>query len=389
MKLNSFLQFSIFLLIYSPIINNRNYIGILFFFLLFLLISFNKNNVKLNKLSIYILFYSLFLIILEFFAAYQFNNELISIPKIIIYNLLPFLTYQIGLLIRYYDFDLSFYKSIFMIGAIQSIISIGSYHINSFRIFLLKNYSRGLLKYNNLFENYGTIRVTGTIGNPNILGIFMVIYLLFLLYFYKRIKIYNFIKNITILFSFVTILYTQSSTSIILLVISLFIYLVFYLSKRSSFRYKKPFFAIPILPKTITQLDYFLRRITLSRISNMGGRLPIWIGLINNLILSEKFNIFYGYGSLFISKYTVDNYYLYLLLSYGLIGFLLFVFLWIAIIRLSFSMNNEKKWYIITIIVIVFISNITAMPLESIKLELFIYIIIGYFIEDQIFYRKF
>jgi hypothetical protein len=389
MKLNSFLQFSIFLLIYSPIINNRNYIGILFFFLLFLLISFNKNNVKLNKLSIYILFYSLFLIILEFFAAYQFNNELISIPKIIIYNLLPFLTYQIGLLIRYYDFDLSFYKSIFMIGAIQSIISIGSYHINSFRIFLLKNYSRGLLKYNNLFENYGTIRVTGTIGNPNILGIFMVIYLLFLLYFYKRIKIYNFIKNITILFSFVTILYTQSSTSIILLVISLFIYLVFYLSKRSSFRYKKPFFAIPILPKTITQLDYFLRRITLSRISNMGGRLPIWIGLINNLILSEKFNIFYGYGSLFISKYTVDNYYLYLLLSYGLIGFLLFVFLWIAIIRLSFSMNNEKKWYIITIIVIVFISNITAMPLESIKLGLFIYIIIGYFIEDQIFYRKF
>jgi len=121
----------------------------------------------------------------------------------------------------------------------------------------------------------------------------------------------------------------------------------------------------------------------------MGGRLPIWIGLINNLILSEKFNIFYGYGSLFISKYTVDNYYLYLLLSYGLIGFLLFVFLWIAIIRLSFSMNNEKKWYIITIIVIVFISNITAMPLESIKLGLFIYIIIGYFIEDQIFYRKF
>jgi len=375
MRVASLFYFSIFLILYAPSIYGKTYSGIIFLYIL-LFITLSKNKVFINNTIKLFIVYTFFMILIDTSLLFYNQTSIVSIVEILVYRCIPLVSFYIGYYMKNFNRD-NFLKIIFYSGFLQSLIGIFQMLFVDFRNLTFKlfgNYE----KYNKLFTERTFGRAIGSVGNPNYFAILIVIYIIFIICFYRQIKVNNSIKFLSFIISIYSLIFAQSNTGFILIILSLFI--IFLLSLKNKFKIKNNFFSIiPII--NFNNIKYFFSRIDINRIKSIGERIYIWNNLYNKLVIPYNYHFIIGYGSIFIENYTTDNYYLRLFLEYGAIGLFLFIFLYFILIFNTFKIKifAEKK-FILTLIFLVLIASFVSEPLLNIKLSPFIYLLFGFFI---------
>ncbi|WP_101842476.1 O-antigen ligase [Halobacillus sp. Marseille-P3879] len=385
-KTLSIYNFSFFFLLtlifYSPSIFGRDYIGIVLLYLFLLLIMFK--GINFNKLTLLILGYVMVTTLVEFLNLYTYPASFQLIIRTLIYNFLPLAAFLVGSFLTGRMTNKTFSQVIFLVGFVQIFVGLAQVYSESFRLFTLSNYA-DFEKYNNNFETWEVGRIIGTIGNPNTYGVFIVIFVLFicnvLLPKYKNNSKIKVLLTTTLLISIVSIILSQSRTAYILLAIGLVISIV--LNKKSSLN-KFMWFIITALSLIILLFynEFVSQRFTNESLTSLGGRVEVWKTFIDNYLFPFNINSLIGSGVERISDIgiAVDNYYLQLLLQYGVIGLILYISIFIVIIGhfLFYFRISKYSTFIISTILVVLISDMSGSVSMNPDITVFLFLIIGY-----------
>ncbi|SKA08747.1 O-antigen ligase family protein [Selenihalanaerobacter shriftii] len=375
MFIKNLFYFSIFIILYSPSIYGKTYFGVIYlYFLLFIILL--TNNIYINKIIKLFIIYTFFILVIDITLLYSSQSNIIAILEIIIYSFIPLISFYIGYYMKQFNRE-KIFKSIFYVGFIQSLIGILQMLFMNFRKFTFKLFGN-FDKYSRLFSERRFGRAIGSVGNPNYYAIFIVIYIVFLINFFHKIKISKYIKILSLIISIYSLVFAQSNTGYLLMVVSLLFMLVLTFSHK--FKIKNSILSIvPII--NFENFKYFFSRIDIDRIKSIGERVHIWKELYNELIIPYNYHFIIGYGSIFMEKYTTDNYYLKIFLEYGIIGLILFVFLNLILVLKATKIKtfNEKK-FVMILMFLILIANIVSEPLLNVKLSPYIYLLYGLFI---------
>ncbi len=264
-------------------------------------------------------------------------------------------------------------KLIFTIGAL--ILAIGYLQY----IFFLDT-----KKLFNLGWDEHMYRMVSTFLDPNYLGSFLVLYLLFVLskYFEKKYYIYL----LTAFFTIIGIFLTFSRSAILMMLISVSIYFLL-LNKR---RYILIILGVLIFFFIITYRYFYIENINPFRIVSSEARLETARNAItifrDNPILGIGFNSYkfaqvkYGFRNeqniLFShADASPDNSFLFILATTGILGFLAYLYIWV-----NFLKNFNP--YILSLIIGIFVNSMFVNSLFYPFIMLWIWITFG--LEEKI-----
>ena len=357
--------------IFSFKVLGRDYLGLI------LLISvsiylFLKERVtsKIIKVGFVLSIYYIYIMIISFTRFFDGSYKVLDIFEILIYTFIPFISLVCGMILKFNMKNFIVLCRILIIG--EFLICVAQLKNSFFRDVTLNMYSN-IGKYGSKFGTNGE-RVVGSIGNPNTLSLLIVILLIGIIINYMKSK--RNIDLVIILLGVIIILQTKSRTGLIMFFSSLIIILLF-----GKFRKKTKlafcFVSICILCILNSGMLATLNRMEINNIKDLGGRTQIW-----DSRLEDVGGLDYIYGSNnYSASYNeniADNFYLDVFLRYGVVGVTIYLINWIIIVRfVNLYGKNDNKLLINTIISIVLMSDITGTFYRNIKIEIFLYILIG------------
>lgn len=284
-------------------------------------------------------------------------------------------------------FDVPFYKLIilFSVGPlISSVVSIIQY-FNLFGIaellFLAFSSEERML--------YGITRAVGILGNPNYAAFFQLSGFISLLCIpitkTKRIK-YKFIYYAILLSCVLSILITFSRTGLITLVLIIFIYLII------QRKFKPLIILILLISFAVLNVNKLITDTRYSKIMENNGVLDETFGGRSTYIWGGKLaqfteSPFFGIGPAKDSKENTvfsttiyDNSYIYLLVTCGLIGFLIMMVFFLAQIKYFYlirRLHRQLFVYIILLNIAIGIFFITTDLIKHVVFTSFFYFVIG------------
>ncbi|PKR77812.1 hypothetical protein CEY16_07740 [Halalkalibacillus sediminis] len=382
--LNTLFTLVVLMTFFAPNLFGRDYLGIISLIGSFLIVLL-FGRININKLTIMIFLYVIFTIFVDLINNFIYPTSTVSILRTFVYSLIPLMAFLLG---SYFNNRLNknlVNKLILITGFGQVLIGIAQVYNKPFRIASLTYYS-DFEKYNYGFEAWEVGRIVGTIGNPNTFGVFVVIFITYilttLLSNYKYSTKYNIILIFILLTSSYAIILSQSRTAYLLLAVSVVLSLL--LSKiniliKSMLLLAVVLSFILIFTNSLLGTQRFLAENT----STLGGRIHIWTTFIENHLSPFTIQNLFGYGFFYVRDIgkAVDNYYLQLVLQYGLIGLLLYLNIFLYAIKsfLSTVRVSENSIFIIVSIIIILISDITGTINMSLNISIFFFLIMGYF----------
>ncbi|MDD3793645.1 MAG: O-antigen ligase family protein [Candidatus Gracilibacteria bacterium] len=335
------------------------------FLIIYFIYNF-KNKLNYNK-SLNLIFF-LFIISIatsSFFLTNIFGNNIKGHGLIFYTNLVGLFIVLINL---EEDTKKTILKYILYLSIIPILLSIKEYFFSSINYIDLEN------------------RAFGNFGHPNFLAFFILIFLpIILKNIDKKVNIFLFI-----IFSFALFL-----SKSILGMILYFLYIIFYIKN-----YLKPiYFYILNLFIFIFVIYYIIDFGIITKLNSFISRFYIWESSLNIYFSNIKY-IFFGIGNdslqyvfdnfkspyLYIFEnigFTADrthNYYLQILINYGLIGFSLFVYFIIKLFK------NSKKNYLFHSIILS--STFLFFNFPSIINYLLVIIILSIILKQKIINKK-
>jgi O-antigen ligase len=374
----------ILMLFFAPNFLNRDYVGIVILYLIFSIVLLFR-RIKLNIISILILIFVMYTIFVDLISAFYFPMSYFSIFRTFIYNLIPLISFVLG---TYFNTQLKetfVSKVILFTGLIMALTGILQNYSVPFRNFTLHSYA-DYDKYIQTFETLEVGRVIGTIGNPNTFGVLMSIFVVYMLNvlvpMFRKGSIYYIITIISIVLSIYACILSQSRTALLALLIGIGISLIF---SNKSIIIKSFLILLSVIIAYYFLNNYFLisRRFSADNLNTFGGRIDMWKAWIENYLTPISLNNILGYGVYFIRDigYPIDNYYLQLILQYGLIGCLLYLLMFFTAFKQFYSrakLSNYKLFFCISIIILLF-ADIGGAINMSPDFITFFFLILGYY----------
>lgn len=382
---NMILLTIILLVFYAPNIGNRDYLGIIIvysFAILFSLVS----KIQFDKIGLSIILYAFVIVIIDLVNMLIYSSSVLYVLRIFIYALIPIVSYLVGKFLSARIDIVFFNKSIIFIGVMQAMFGVLQVYSNKFRIFSLANYAN-FEKYNYGFENWAVGRVVGTIGNPNTYGVFMIVIILFLMNIIIPQKHKN--KNkVPIIISFILCVYavtlSQSRTAYLLLALGILVSVLF--RRKNKLRnFLIMLILILIFIFVFINVPFLSRRFSINSILNFGNRLPIWKTYINEYLNPININLIIGYGSKYIRDIgkAVDNYYLQIILQYGIIGLFSYCIMIFALFKSFKKVNNKNiKNFLIISYSIVLISDFLGTVNQHVDFTILLFLVFGFYINN-------
>ncbi|WP_144316888.1 O-antigen ligase family protein [Clostridium baratii] len=303
--------------------------------------------------------------------------SIINILNILIYGFLPITAFIIGLSISKKRNIEIIDKIIKIIVVIEFLISIGQLYspiLRKITLNIFSNYD----KYAEKFE-IGSPRVVGSIGNPNTFALFLFILLILLMNGFENKAKFRFLDIIICLICIYNIILTKSRTIFILMITYLCLYIII---SKIKIKLKVLFLLILICFTSLNtiQINNVFGRIDKTSIQSMGNRKEIWNSALESKNKSE-FELILGDSKLTSERFTktTDNYYITIFIIYGSIGVLIYL---INNIIILFYINKyihvKYRLGLIISLIVIFISDITGTFNRNIKIEMFIFLLIGY-----------
>lgn len=237
-------------------------------------------------------------------------------------------------------------------------------------------------KSGNIFQYYN--RIVGPFRNPNILGIWLVIFVgtIFCCE-------YKLITKILMIISVLGIIYfTGSRTAIIITIIIIGIILIKQFTNKRFIKNVLKYLIvliiisiilIPIIEKN-SQLFYSTRLKNINdSMEDVGGRTDIW----NKYTQSIENNLLFGNGIVKSDNIIFDNLYVQYMYYYGLIGLTLLIVFFIRNLYNAWKVyknGTEKKLaiFMILIQIIIIIAGITIQILDSLQIFFFYLLSMAY-----------
>ena len=127
------------------------------------------------------------------------------------------------------------------------------------------------------------------------------------------------------------------------------------------------------------------RRFSINSILNFGNRLPIWKTYINEYLNPININLIIGYGSKYIRDIgkAVDNYYLQIILQYGIIGLFSYCIMIFALFKSFKKVNNKNiKNFLIISYSIVLISDFLGTVNQHVDFTILLFLVFGFYINN-------
>ncbi|MGG2954221.1 O-antigen ligase family protein [Geobacillus stearothermophilus] len=333
---------------------------ILMFIILFL--SFLKNP-KMNKEQLFIL-YLFFILFIYSLSSSLWSFSVIKVAWRVLLVFVPIFSVGMALMStnKVYSTIIVFYRIHKIIGTVLSLYGLvvfflgdiswipdGSYMINSFH-FIGFNLQQSVFPLGSLF------RISSFTANPNILGYLLLISIssTFALFYIKKLKFMNFLVSILLQISALILTFSRNN-----IIVTLLILLVSHILLRGidSVSKKVTRYLVTIL---ILMIFLILFSIALfyplnsSRISlDTNGREEIWLTLIKVFQENWLFGIGFASSGELVEKIgfsQAHNFHIALITELGIIGYLLFVLIFLYITIVLFKR-------IITI-------NVTSYPIE-------------------------
>ncbi|WP_018394785.1 O-antigen ligase family protein [Bacillus sp. 37MA] len=381
--LKSLFALIIIMTFFAPNLLGRDYLGITTLFASLIIVLLYE-KIIINKLTILIFVYVIFTIFVDLISNFNYPTSPVFIVRTFIYSLVPLVAFILGSFFNNRLNENSVNKLILITGFGQALIGLAQVYNESFRAVTL-NYYANFEKYNYGFEAWEVGRIVGTIGNPNIFGVFLVIFSIYILTillpkYQNNIK-YTFILIIILLTSSYAILLSQSRTAYLLLALGIVASIL--LSKKNIL-IKSILLSLILLVLALIYINNPIvsRRFEAENIDTLGGREDIWRIFIKNYLSPFTIQSFVGYGFYYVRDISkaVDNYYLQLILQYGFIGLLLYLNIFLSAIKSFLFRARVSKYsaFIIISTITILISDFTGTINMSPDISIFYFLILGY-----------
>ncbi|HNA75186.1 MAG: O-antigen ligase family protein [Saprospiraceae bacterium] len=243
--------------------------------------------------------------------------------------------------------------------------------------------------YGKLYHSeFGVTRATGTLGNPNYASFFQMIgFIVLLVTNQPKVKVLRFIKYVSLVLVATSVIVTFSRTGFFSLALIIFLYIVlnkkgklllfsFFIIGFSIFKYSE-------IKVNARMADIFNERLQVD--ATLNGRVSlIWVERIDQFYKNLLFGNGTQRGSIsttIFSSTTFDNSFLFLLLTSGLIGliiYLIFFYLEIAyFIKLWNSRYKIIYLFMIMLNALILIFFLTTDLLVNVSFTSYFYFIIG------------
>ena len=183
---------------------------------------------------------------------------------------------------------------------------------------------------------------------------------------------------------------SQSRTAYLLLTVGV------YLSYLRSFRRLSTKLVSAILLSTvivgvILYSDFIVKRFTAANVSTLGGRFDIWRFWVDSFFLPKDTSSLFWHWSFLVRSVrrgVVDNYYLMVLIQFGIIGLISYMYLNISILRTSLRLRNEHERNFITIAFLqVLISDLTGTVNMHFAVIISLYFLLGFYHAEGGYYE--
>lgn len=352
-------------------------IGVLF------LVSLIWNGFVLNVSGCFFLFTLYALISNLILYPLMTNSSLIKAILSSLFLLIPFFSFQIGkhLGIRVKDFP--FVKVAFIIICIEFIVIVLQNVSGSIGFTLIQIY--GGDKYSLAYTIAGSkVRCIGTFGNPNTLGVAMLVFLSVILIKSKN----RLIRILALVLTTVIILFTFSRTAFVLeLIVLVLVYGRLLDSGISGGRRIRNLILIAL---AIFLLYGIYTRVVSREISYaaMGGRISIWKRLLKSIDEDARpagvaLRTIFGRGVSYVKGFEdTDNEYLFVYLATGIVGLALWLSELLIIVRRTFSLKAENRMIGISVLVLWLVSVLASSFYTNYLLSFFSFSIWGYLMEQ-------
>lgn len=368
---------------------------------------FTKNQIDLEKISsldvnpilkiinsiVPIIIFSL--LILSILQLIKNNEKKVS--KSVLFILITFILYKLSLIISaivggYYKVDKNVILSCCVI-LILFILSVTSKMniINKFKnVFILYLYATLIatiispsfslqLGYQ---DGFFPIRLYGVTNHANALGSLISIYILLEIYYPKKTKF----RLINLSLASIELLFTQSKTSWFIVGVFIIFSIIKHILKLSKKRDKYLFYSICIFIGTflsivlfqiVNNISFFITPDKLEQLKTITGRTYIWKYTMdiwkNNLIFGHGINVWSDPQLIdsFLKYYgwapgTAHNLFIHTLGRAGLVGLVSLILYLITLIILIFRMkNNNDKYFLFLLWLIIILKSITEVPLTD------------------------
>jgi hypothetical protein len=189
------------------------------------------------------------------------------------------------------------------------------------------------------------VRVVGTVGNPNRLGILCI---LAIIIFVQNVKQKRTWSVILIVISVLLIAATGSRTSLVLLLLLPF----FHISRNQLFS-KKTFYILLLgiaflvssyylllhYQKVLPYLSQILNLFSAGKVHSLQGRFINWNLAFETYRASSVIHHWFGLGAGYFT--VMDNSYYYILFNYGIVGLIIFIGVLGTVFRTTNSQDNK------------------------------------------------
>lgn len=378
----------LFIVFYAPTIGGRDYSGLIFLYLVFIFLLV-ANRVKVTSLSRIMMVHALLIFLLDIINLFNQPASYTMIARSFVYSFFPLAAYLVGLSLEKFIDSGELRRIILGIGVIQSLVGVLQVHSTQVRVFTLEHYAN-FDKYVYGFENWSVGRVVGTIGNPNTYGVFIAMFIVFLITGPLRDDKRKKVHLVYLGLATYALILSQSRTAYLLLTVGV------YLSYLRSFRRLSTKLVSAILLSTvivgvILYSDFIVKRFTAANVSTLGGRFDIWRFWVDSFFLPIDTSSLFGHGSFLVRSVrrgVVDNYYLMVLIQFGIIGLISYMYLNISILRTSLRLRNEHERNFITIAFLqVLISDLTGTVNMHFTVIISLYFLLGFYHAEGGYYE--
>lgn len=321
-------------------------------------------------------------IIIDLFSFFAYSSSYILIFRTFIYALIPLISYILGN--SFSKINSNYLERVFWcVGLLQAAVGIIQVYSTTFREVTLSNFA-DFEKYNHTFETWDLGRAVGTIGNPNTYGIFIVVFIMFLINVLmpkQKGKMNLFAISLTTMLSIYAVFLTQSRTTMIMLTFGLILSI---LLRNSNIIYKLFTLIVGavLIYFIVINIPFITKRFTMENIYTVGNRFDTWKTFLNSYLFPININTFFGHGTQYVKDIgkSIDNQYLNIIMKYGLLGLLLYLYMFITII-ISFLKNKlgRNGHFMVISIVLILVSDITGAISMNPDIIIFLFFIIGYY----------
>ena len=370
--------------LFGPNLLGRNYLGLISV-LAMIAYALVFSDLYVNETISIMLMYALVITIIDIGNFLIYPTSYGMILRVMVYNLIPLLAFMTGTYFKERKVQPVFVgKVILGIGFAEAVVGILQVHVRPIRIFTLTHYA-DFEKYNRLFETWRVGRVVGTIGNPNTFGVFIVIFILFIYnVLLQKEKMFTLKYNVLIvvtLISLYALSLAQSRTAFALLLAGMIASL---LMQKKGVAFKIGGIAIlpPVLYIAFTRGSSMMGRFFNANTWTFGGRVPIWQNFISEHLVPIDLALIIGYGSIYVRDIgkSVDNYYLQVLLEYGMIGLLLYALVFVRLLYVfAKHENNMIKNFVISSFIVYLVADFTGSITMDMDIIIFFFLILGFY----------